>query len=286
MSERILVTGASGTVGRELTQQLQRLGANFAVMSSSRSSRIPADVAVVHGDFTQTDSLTQAFQGIHTLFLLFPLHPGMVDMARKAVAAARAAGVKHIVRSSGAGADSGSPASIARVQGEIDDIVVASGLPYTLLRPAFFMQNLVNFSGQSIRTQGAFYAPNGDGAISAIDARDIAEAAANVLLNPKPHAGKRYTLTGPQALSNTQMAQAISQAVGKPVRYVDVPEQAAVDAMSQLGMPEPVIDWLMSLNHVIKQGWAAGVSTDLSQLLGREPRRFDAFAREHASAWR
>ncbi len=285
MSNRILVTGASGNIGRELVAQLRSSGADFGVMTS-RPGRAPAGVREVHGDFTQRDALEAAFAGVDTLFLLFPLVPGMDAMARHAVAAAKSAGVKHIVRSSGAGADARSPASLARAHGEIDELIAGSGIASTLLRPSGFMQNLVNFHAGTIKDANAIFAPHGDGAMGVIDVRDIAEVAAQVLTQPARHAGAVYTLTGAEALTDAQMAAAISRAVGREIRYVDVPEAAAVASMTQMGFPAQLIDWLMSLNHVIKQGWAAGLSDDVRRLTGHAPRRFEAFAREHAAAWR
>jgi len=285
MANRILVTGATGNIGRALVEQLQARGADFAAMTS-RPGGAPAGVRAVHGDFTRPETLPAAFAGVDTLFLLFPLAPGMDVMARNALAAAKAAGVRHVVRSSGAGADAGSPASIARAQGEIDDMVTASGIAWTLLRPTVFMQNTVNHDAGSIKAANAIYAPRGTGAVAMVDVRDIAEAAAAVLTNPAAHAGAAYTLTGGEALTGAQVAAAVGAAVGREIAYVDVPEQAAVDAMTTGGYPPVVIDWLMSLNHVIKQGWAAGLSDDVRILTGHAPRRFADFAREHAAAWR
>ncbi|MCZ8235363.1 MAG: SDR family oxidoreductase [Inhella sp.] len=285
MSNRILVTGASGNIGRALVAALGARGADFQVMSS-RPGTAPAGLREVQGDFTQLDSLQAAFAGVDTLFLLLPLVPGIEEMARNAVDAAKAAGVKHIVRSSGAGADAHSPASLARVHGEIDDRVMASGIPFTLLRPSSFMQNHLNFYAGSIQAASAVYAPRGEGAVGLIDVRDIAEVAALVLADPAAHVGAVYTLTGGEALTDAQSVAAISRAVGREIRYVDVPEAAAVEAMTQMGFAPTLIDWLMSLNHVIKQGWAAGLSDDVKRLTGHAPRTFDAFAREHAAAWR
>lgn len=285
MANPILVTGATGNIGRELTKQLQARGADFAAMST-QSDQTPAGVRVVHGDFTRPATLQAAFAGVDTLFLLFPLVPDMIAMARNAVAAAKAAGVKHIVRSSGAGADSRSPASIAKVHGEIDDLVVGSGIAYTLLRPASFMQNTVNFYAGTIKGASAIYAPRGNGAVGLIDTRDVAEVAAIVLTAPAAHAGAVYTLTGGEALTDAQVAAAIGRAIGRDVTYVDVPEQAAVDSMTQMGFPPQVIDWLMSLNYVIKQGWAAGLSEDVRRVTGHAPRSFTSFAQENAAVWR
>ncbi len=277
--DRILVTGASGSIGSRLLQQLQERGAhNVAAMGSKPG-------AAVQGDFHDPASLRRAFDGVHTLFLLLPLVPDKLQLADNAVAAARAVGVQHIVRSSGAGADARSPVALARLQGRIDQIVADSGIAHTFLRPAAFMQNWVTYSAAQIKA-GTVHAPHGNGAQSVIDVRDIADAAAAVLLNPALHAGQAYTLTGAEALTDAQMLAAISQALGRDVRYVDVPEAAAQAALQQMGMPPVMVEWLMSLNHVVKQGWAAGITDDVQRLTGHAPRRFADFVRENVQAWR
>lgn len=284
MTNRILVTGAAGNIGAEIVKRLQARKADFAVMTHA-SGGAPAGAGETQGDFLDPASLRRAFEGVDTLFLLFPLVPEMPRMAANAVAAAKAAGVRHIVRSSGAGADAASPVAIAKVHGEIDALIRNSGIPFTLLLPTSFMQNLVNFYGAAIR-DGALYAPRGDGATAVIDVRDIADVAVEVLTHPAAHAGQSYTLTGPENLTDAQMVSAIARQIGRDVRYVDVPEAAAVDALTRMGSPPQVIEWLMSLNHVIKQGWAAGVSPVVETITGRPPRNLADFVRENAAAWK
>lgn len=284
---RILVTGASGNIGRPLLTALKAQNANVKAMSSkaiAAATTAGATANSVAGDFADPTSLQLAFAGIDTLFLLLPLVPNKLDLARNAVAAAKAAGVKHIVRSSGAGADASSPVALARLQGQIDQMVVDSGLAYTFLRPSGFMQNWINFSAGQIKG-GTVYAPHGQGAQSVVDARDIADAAAAVLLNPAAHAGRAYTLTGAEALTDAQMLATIAGAMGRSVNYVDVPEAAAEQAMQGMGMPALMIEWFMSLNHVIKRGWAAGITDDVQTLTGHAPRRFADFVAQNKAAW-
>ena len=275
----LLITGASGTIGRELVQALRARSADFAVMS-----RKPTPGAVP-GDFSDPASLAQAFAGVQTLFLLFPLSPDSFELARNAVDAAKAAGVQHIVRSSGAGAQAGSPVAIADLQGRIDALIEASGIPYTLLRPNGFMQNWVNFYAAQLKA-GAYAAPHGTAGISVVDVRDIAEAAAAVLLDPAAHAGQAYTLTGGEALSTGEQVAAIARAAGREIRYDDIPEAEAEAQLRAWGLPDVMVGYFMSLNHVYKQGWAAGVSPDVERLTGHAPRRFADFAAGHADAWR
>ena len=147
------------------------------------------------------------------------------------------------------------------------------------------MQNWVNYSTAQVKS-GVVNAPHGDGAQSVVDARDIADAAAAVLIEPAAHAGNAYVLTGPEALTDAQMLAMISAAIGREVRYVDAPEAASREAMHGLGMPEVLIEWFMSLNHVIKNGWASGITDDVQRLTGHAPRRFADFVRDNVAAWR
>lgn len=284
MTSPLLITGASGTIGKELVKQLQARDADFAVMSS-KAAAVVGGLPAVRGDFADAASLRQAFAGVQTLFLLFPFTPESVDLARNAVESAKASGVKHIVRSSGAGADASSPVAIARVQGEIDQLVIDSGIAYTLLRPNSFMQNFLNFYAGMIRG-GALYLPQGQGKVSFVDTRDIAAVAAAVLQQPADHAGKVYTLTGGEALSNADVAACIGAALGRTISYVPVSDEAAITSMRQAGMTAWSIETLMSLNRIIAAGYTAEVSPDVQRVLGRAPIRFDRFVADNLAAWR
>lgn len=279
----IFVTGASGTIGRELIAQLQGAGADL--IAGTSSGRALQGVTTRRADLTDRAGLTAAFQGVDTLFLLLPLQADMADLARNAIDAAQAAGVKHIVRSSGAGADPDGPAAISRVHGQIDQMVIDSGLAYTLTRPTSFMQNYINFYGAMVR-EGTLYLPQGDGRVSFIDARDVAAANAAILQDPSHHAGQAYTLTGAEALSNTEVGQQLGAVLGKPVHYVAVPDEAAAAHMRQMGMDDWLVDALMSLNRLIAAGHAAGISPDTERLLGRPPIGFARFAADNADRWR
>jgi len=278
MSTSLLITGATGTIGKELVKALDARGARYSVMSSKPGP------GHVFGDFSDPASLREAFAGVQTLFLLFPLAPDSLELAANAVDAAKAAGVRHIVRSSGAGAQEGSAVSIADLQGRIDALIQASGIAWTLLRPNGFMQNWVNFYAGQLKA-GVYAAPHGSAGISVIDVRDIAQAAAAVLVNPGAHAGKAYDLTGGEALSTGEQVARIAKATGRAIRYDDIPEDEAERGLRAWGLPDIMVRHFMSLNHVYKQGWAAAISPDVERLTGHAPRRFDDFARENVAAW-
>lgn len=283
MNHRILVTGASGNIGRPLVQALRAAGAD--VFAGTPSGQPVDGAAGCIVSFDDPAGLRAAFAGIDTLFLLFPLVPNKRELARNAVAAARAAGVKHILRSSAAGADAKSPYALPRLQGEIDQIVIDSGIPCTFVRPSGFMQNYVNFYADMIKG-GALYLPHAEGAMSVIDVRDIAAVDAVILRNLAAHAGRAYTVTGPEALTQAQAVALIGAAIGKAVSYVAVPEEAALKSMAEMGMDAWTTEQMTSLNRVVAAGWAGGVTSTVQDLTGQAPRRFEDFVRENVSAWR
>ena len=283
MSNNILITGATGTIGSELVKALQASGTAFEIMSSKAATTSAAPVRTA--SFESVEQLTQAFTGIDTLFVLLPLVPHKVQLARNVAQAAKAAGVKHIVRSSGAGADAKAGFSLPRLQGEIDEIFSHSGIPSTFLRNAGFMQNYLSFQKQMVK-DGMLYAATNDAAQSLIDVRDIAAVAAVILRNPQAHAGKAYTLTGGESLTDTARARELSQAIGKTVGYTPISVEYSSGVMrNEWHMPAVLVDWMDSLNILVGMGYAAGISPDTEQLLGRKPICFAQFARDYAANW-
>ena len=282
MSNTILVTGASGNIGRPLVQQLS--GAGCTVIAGSSSGKSVSGVATRHVDFADTASLQTAFAGVDTLFLLLPLVSNKLALARNAIAAAKAAGIQHIVRSSGAGADAASGFALPKLQGEIDQLVMDSGIAYTLVRPATFMQNFATYYAGMIQG-GALYLPQGEGRVSYIDVSDIAAVNATILKNPAAHVGQMYTLTGGAAVSNAEAMKMVGDAIGRPVSYVAVPDEAAVASMQGMGMDDWSINQMMSLHRLTAAGYAAGTTDTVRKLLGREPTRFADFVAANQRAW-
>lgn len=285
MANTILITGASGTIGSALVKQHQSQGADFEVMTSKPDGMVHGQAAR-QASFEDVAALTQAFQGIDTLFVLLPLVPNKVELARNVAAAAQAAGVKHIVRSSGAGADASAAFSLPKLQGTVDQIMTDTGIPCTFLRNAAFMQNYITFY-QGLVKSGMVYAASADAAQSLVDVRDIAAVAALILRDPAPHAGKAYTLTGGEALTDTQRVAMLSQAVGHAVGFTPLSVEQAVQTMkNDWGMPDVMVDWMSSLDQIVSAGYAAGISADVQHLLGRSPTSFTQFASDHAPLWR
>lgn len=288
MSGKIIVTGATGNIGTPLVKALAEMKADFRAVAHSeeKTQALRAmGVDAVCADMSTGKGLDAAFAGGKALFLNSPFFPQMGEAAEGLVASAKKSGVKHVVKLSGMGADQGS-ISLARWHRAAEVAVEKSGLAWTHLRPNSFMQNYLAFHAGSIKAQGMFYAPLGDGSVSYVDTRDVAAVAAAVLTNPSAHVGKAYTITGPEALSSQRAAAILSEATGKAVAYVDVPESAALDSMLKMGMPDWMVKALLELFAINKAGYTASVSGDVKAVTGQAPRAFASFAKENAEAFR
>lgn len=288
MAGTILVTGATGNIGSKVVAMLSGQGQKVrgTVRSLEKSGTgIISGVEWVEFDLDRPETIANAFHHVEKALIITPFVPEMVAQGKALVAAAKAAGVKHLVRISALGANPNGPVEVGRWHGQVEEAVMQSGIPYTILRPNFFMQNFVNFTAGSIKNAGAFYQPSGDGRVAYIDTRDIA-ASAVAALTKTGFENQTFDLTGPEAISNSVVADALSRATGRPIQYVDVPEDAARQGMTQSGMPDWMVDAMMDLMAIQKKGWAAAVSPAVKKLTGRDPISFSQFAGDHAEVWK
>ncbi|MDO6389521.1 SDR family oxidoreductase [Pontibacter sp. BT731] len=284
MRQTILVTGATGTVGHEIVKQLAmqdvtvRAGVH-SVIKGENLKRLPG-VEIVEIDFTDPASLHAAFTNADQLVLITPLSESQLEMVRNLVEEAKRRGVKYIVRLSALGAGAEPGIQLGRWHREMEKYVEESGIPYTILRPAGFMQNLVNYSAESIKREGKFYMPVGEGRVSYIDTRDIAAVAVEVLLSDEHH-WKVYELTGPEALSHQEMAAHLGEVTGKKIDFVDVPEQAVRESMLAHHTPAPIADAILELYAAYRAGKSAMVTDTVQGLTGRAPHSFRQFANDY-----
>jgi uncharacterized protein YbjT (DUF2867 family) len=277
----ILVTGASGTVGREVVSALVSAGARFKAGYRSRPENVPDRVESVAIDFERPETLAPALRGVETVFLL----SNMVEPEKRVVDEAKKAGVKRVVKLSVNGA-ADEAFTFARWHRAVERHIESSGLGWTFLRPSGFMQNFFNYMGDSIRKQGAFYTATGPrGAGAHIDARDIGAAAA-VALTRDGHDGKAYELTGPKAITYDEAARILSQAAGREIRHVAItPEQYRQGALA-MGMPAPYVDALVDLDRAYAAGALVQVTDAVKELTGRDPIAFEQFAKDYADRFR
>jgi uncharacterized protein YbjT (DUF2867 family) len=282
----ILITGATGTVGAALVAQLaatkHRVRA-FVTDPAAARAKLGADVELARGDFADAASVAAALVGIDKAYLLTPAGPDQPAWEAAFVDAAQRAGVKHVVYHSVAGAQYEANA-FGRWHRAAEKQLERSKLAWTILRPAGFMSNALGWAA-TIKGQGAIYMPCGQGKMAYIDPRDIAAVAATALTS-SGHDGKAYELTGPEPLSIGDQARALAAAIGKPVKYVDVPDAAAREAMLGAGMPAVIADGMLEITGFVRAGNAASVSTAVEQVTGKPARTFAAWCTEHAAAFR
>jgi len=279
----ILITGASGNVGKEVLKQIAATGAKVraAFQTVSKAAAAPSGVEVVTMDYNQPQTLQAALKGVERVFLVGPPTPNLTALERKAIDEIKQADVRHVVKLSAMG---GRDAIFLRQHADSEDYIKSSGVAYTFLRPNGFMQNFVTYNGATINTQNAFYGSQGDGKVSHIDLRDIAAVAVKALTD-NGHVGKVYTLTGPEALSNARVAEILSDDTGREIKYVDLPAEQFKQALLGAGLPEWSANALVDLQQFYRRGGASAVTRDVEQLLGRKPTSFEQFSRDYAQAF-
>jgi len=272
----ILVTGATGNIGKHLVRELE--GKARVRVLVRDAAKAPANVDVAVGDLDDARSVAAALAGIETAFMLC----GTPAQEATFLAAAKDAGVRRIVMLSSGGVPFGVGGGPAHTAGE--EALRASAFRWTILRPFEFMSNAL-FWAVTVRAQGAVYEPAGTGKTPLIDPRDIAEVAARVLLEPDAHDGKTYELTGPAAIDRAEMVAALAERIGKPVRYVDVPEAAFEDQMRSMGLPPFVLSGLMGYYRMVREGKLTETRPDVARVLGRPARSWNDWLAENAAAF-
>ena len=288
MADKILVTGATGNVSGGLIPELiaKEASVRALVRDATKAQGLrDQGVEVIIGDFDKPETLDAAFSGVDKVFLLTPPNSNQVTQASNGIAAAKRAGVPYIVRMSAGALETApdSPARVTRQHAETDAELKASGLPYTILRPHFFMQNTMMAAG-TVASDGAVYMPMKDGKLGMIDVRDIVDVAAKVLTEDG-HQGKTYGLTGPASISFHDVAAGLSKALGKEVKYVDVPPEAGREAMVGMGLPEWFADALTEYNKAFSEGLGDFTTGDVEEITGHPARSFETFARDFAQAF-
>lgn len=283
----ILVIGGTGTIGSEVARQLAAAGQPFRMLArdTKKAAGVAGDgVEIVQGDIEKPETLGAAMRGVERMFLVTPLHLNQIQMKANAIKAAAAAGVKHVVMSTGVGASLESPVKLGRWHGESEKALKDSGMGWTFLQPTFFMQNFL-MSAASIKGQGAFYLPLGDAKVAHVDARDIAAVGVAALTQPG-HEGKAYPLTGPQALSCDEIGEIFSEVTGKKISYVGVSLEDAKAAMTAAGMPAELADALNELYALGPAGHLAGILDTVKSVTGAPARSFRQFAGDYAAAFK
>jgi uncharacterized protein YbjT (DUF2867 family) len=281
----ILITGGTGNSGTAVVEQLRAKGVPFRMMvrdPKKVSSAGWPEGGVVAGDMSRPETLGAALKGIEVLFLLSPPAANQVEVETNVVNAAKAAGVRHIVKFSAMTAAPNAEQRFPCAHGKVEEAICKSGLAWTFLRPTFFMQNMLGF-GDMVR-QGVIYQPARKSKAAFVDTRDIAAVAVAALTEPG-HEGKAYEITGPQLLSYDDVAAIFSRVIGTPVKYQDIPPAAAKQAMLGMGIPDWNCDGINELMDQMRADQYA-MTTDAVRAVGHKaPTTLEQFIRENARAW-
>jgi uncharacterized protein YbjT (DUF2867 family) len=279
---KTLVIGGTGTVGTQVIAELQKRGSGARVMSrtAGRLGSLPEGVEGVVGDLQKPETLAPVFEGVDALFLATALAPDEINQGLNAVEAAKAAALKHIVFMSVHRVDEAVHIPHFATKMPIEGAAKASGIPWTILRPNNFFQNDW-WVRDAILQHGVYPQPLSERGLNRVDVRDIAEAAAISITQPG-HAGRTYSLVGPDALTGASTAATFSKYAGRPVHYVGGDVNAWAAAASAAMPAWMVLDLKIMYEYFLAHGLLATPKEieEVTTLLGRAPRSFDAFAKE------
>jgi uncharacterized protein YbjT (DUF2867 family) len=277
---KVLVTGATGNTGSGLVPALCNAGVDVRAFVRDEVKAQPlkdAGAEIVVGDLDQPATIEPAVEGVDKIYLLTWNGPTQEQQAKNVIAAAQRTGNPHIVRHSMWGSER---SRIIQQGLRVEQALKSSGLPWTLLKPTFYMQNTM-MAMQTITSDGVIYWDMQDGKLGMIDVRDIVDVALAVLTG-EGHVGKSYILTGPQAISFYDVADIFSKVLNKQVKYVDVPGQTAFESMVGMGVPEWIAKGFMELMQGFSQGFASRTTDNVATLTGHPARSFEQFARDYA----
>jgi uncharacterized protein YbjT (DUF2867 family) len=282
MVDAVLVTGATGSTGSALLELLvsRGVGVRAMVRREGDAARLAAmGVDAVIADFDDEAASGNALQGVDRVYVVTPSSERAEDQQRRFIEVAAATGVQQVVKLSQLGADESSPVRFLRWHAAVERRIRELGVGYTFLRPNLFFQGLFAFAG-TIAAEGRFFAPIGDARVSAVDVRDIAAVAAAALTEPG-HEGQTYTITGPAAITHSDIAEALSATTGREIEFVDVPPEAFRASLAGV-LPDWQLDGLVEDYAHYRRGEAADVLSTVIDVTGVEPRDIADFARDYA----
>lgn len=284
---KILVVGATGTVGSEVVRQLARRGAEVRALVRKKEAAhtLPRQVEPAFGDLLDPVALRKAMSGTDKLYLLNAVVPDELTQGLIAYDLAKTLKLKHVVYHSVFRADHFEDVPHFAAKLAIENALKAFDVPFTIIRPNYFFQNDASLK-QMLMGPGVYPMPLGERGISAVDVRDVAEAAA-IALTTEWHAGKTYNLNGPEALSGPRVASIWSELLDKQIRYAGHDMDAFEAQMRERAPAWSAFDLRMMFQGYLERGFEAEPSdlATLTSLLGHPPRRYEAFADETATAW-
>jgi uncharacterized protein YbjT (DUF2867 family) len=277
---KVLITTPNGKVGQHIAQTLldKQIPVRIAAHTVSKAQAAFPGAEVVAFDYHDAASVEAALVGVTHLYLAAPGdYPG--ELGKRVIDLAQAQGVKCVVYLSAMGVENADESVPLR---QVEKHLEASPLEWTILRPTWFMQNYATGQAASVKN-GVVAEPADDATTAFIDARDIAAVAVEALLN-EGHHGQHYALTGAELLTRHQVAEQLGQALGKPVQYIPLTDEAFRQAM-QTYLSPVYLELLSNLYAGVRAGWSSVKTETVKQVLGRDPIPFQQFAHDHRAAW-
>jgi uncharacterized protein YbjT (DUF2867 family) len=281
----ILVTGGTGLIGGEVLRllSLQGVPGRALARNPQKAKKLPG-ITWVTGDLSKPETLNAPFAGVSDLFLVSGIGEDTIALQQNAIAAARAAGVARVVKLSAFGASDHSNAPICRWHYQLERELQDSGMGWTILRPHHFMQNLLAQAEYVIKG-GAVYSASGDGKIPYVDGRDIAAVAA-ATLSTGGHEGKKYVITGSEAISYREASEIIARTIGKPVRFIDETPEESRARRQREGYPPAILESALAIAAYQRAGGkTVTITSTVADLTGRPPKTVAEFVREHRAVF-
>ncbi len=274
---KILVIGASGTVGSEISQQLKSKGQE--VRRATSKKELAKDQ--VYLNLSNQDGLSSAFQDVEKLFLLSP--PGYVNQNELLIPIlneAKKLGVKKIVLMTAMGANANDSAPMRLVELHLEKL----GIAYNIIRPNWFMQNFNSYWIHGINTFGKILLPVEKARGSFIDARDIASVAVELLTTEK-FSNQAFDLTGPEALNHDEVASILSSTTNKKIVYENITPPQMYEGLLQAGLNKAYVEFMLLILDFFRQGYSERVTDAVEKITGKKPINFKRYAEDHKKAW-
>ena len=278
MSQKILVIGASGLVGGEVARLLRASGHDVRTTTSQKSKVSPSSAFV---NLQTGEGLTAAFDGIDRAYFMSP--GGIAEqyeMLSPLIQEAKRRGLQKVVLMTAMGANADESSDFRRAELDLE----RSGLNYNIIRPNWFMDNFTTFWIHGIKTQNQIGLPVGDARTSFVDTRDVAEAAAKLLLSDELNK-QEFDLTGPESLTHADVAAVISNVSGRQITYQDINPAALKEGLLGAGLTPRYSDFLLLILGFLKAGYSERRTDSVQKILGRAPRNFQSYAVDHRASF-
>ena len=279
----ILITGATGKTGSATAKSLGEKGERFRALIRNEEKKEGLESLggeVVIGSIENTDVVNQSMQGVKTVLVLLPNSESQLALEKQLVDSAKQAGVERIVKMSTIEATPDATSPIPKLHLESEEYIKQSGLAWTMIKPNFYMQNLLASAG-TIKDQGKIFLPMGEGKTGMIDTTDVGTVIAKVL-SEDGHESMNHEITGPEILSFYEVAEIFSKALGKQVDYVDVPMDAYKETLGQFLTNQWHLDAVIDLFKGIAEGGIEDKTNTFNELTGETPKSLSQFLAENS----